>query len=1353
LVLAGLVAAIIVQISPFDEPRPLFNAWFQLAIVAVCVGLLLWASYRVRSRLLPRLQLSVLLSLLVHLLLCLMLGSRHIHVVVFNDSRQDVQHQPERLVTLPHYDSDVQSGEPFRYLQEPAAASPMDQEPTPDLQPQSDQSNPAPHKQMAPPRAAPRQHPSPIERAEPRVTPPRQGADLSSRPRSRNQSIQKLQQPPRTIDAPQPVVREEQPLAPSELAEQIPRRQPSEAPRADPQRKREPREPLRRTPPEGIAARRAAPQPQPAREPLVQTAPRRNPTPEQQLPADRESRPEAPPTVSEPAEEALVQTPTEAARLSEPLLPTRERQTPQQVPMVDATATAATTARRRPQSNAAQQPQPVDSPPGATLFAQRQDARSAQRAAADVAAVAEAPTIAETTTERAANRPEPTRAMQPQDVAIPRSETARRAPLEREPREAPRPERPTTPAPRETDEDFRRPNVRVAHEDPRSSLPEVRRSAPRSSAEAMADLDRQVIQPPTAPAADAARATDATAQMLKPSGQSQVKPTTPGSVAARRSDPSGSQVRGPQLSNPRIARTAPLARADESARSGPAGPRSETLPRQDRGSLAADGAVGDARAQETGTLPGVTASGTQTAQSGQPVDPLLAADATASRSAATLRRDEATLEGVVDNQNALHSGAASEPIAESRASQGRLNPSSGTAQRPATARREDLEVAALASSLGRPQRMERATTNAARGALPDAEAALAEDPTSLGGKPIATQPVPNGVEARPSDSLSGPSERSNVVRGERPAPAALAQRESRDASTSPARDALTDSAPSGTAAQASGLRNPPRRPSGMAAAEASPSSLRPETASLARTTRSTEALDPLPELPLAVDELTPDGPGVPIARTADRRPDDYTGTYAPGANDGSDSLSPGPVSSEVSPSASEGSRRNASPAGVTRRAAELPLELDAEQGPGGLSVPRPLRPGLPNRRARPDSQVVHLDPQRFQLDRTEGQLAIDGRITEGPLPAFQNRDRSNRREEAQRQGGNEASEQAVELGLAFLARHQKADGHWSLHELGVDDPAFSDSDRGSMQSDSAATALALLAYLGAGYTHRTDKYQQVVQRGLEYLLTHQSEQGELFTGGSRVVRFYSHGIASIALCEAYGMTRDARLRQPAQRALDYIMATQHPELGGWRYRPRVESDTSVSGWQIMALKSGELAGLSIDQGSYLLASHWLDTAQASPQDASRYVYLPGFIDRNEGKPSLAMSAEGMLMRLYLGWQSTNPHIRRGADYLMDNVPKSGTSEKPLRDAYYWYYATQVMFQMKGEHWQQWNRNARDLLVKSQIREGALTGSWSPNEPVPDRWAGAGGRLYVTAMHLLILEVYYRHLPIYRSLEE
>jgi hypothetical protein len=192
----------------------------------------------------------------------------------------------------------------------------------------------------------------------------------------------------------------------------------------------------------------------------------------------------------------------------------------------------------------------------------------------------------------------------------------------------------------------------------------------------------------------------------------------------------------------------------------------------------------------------------------------------------------------------------------------------------------------------------------------------------------------------------------------------------------------------------------------------------------------------------------------------------------------------------------------------------------------------------------------------------------------------------------------------------------------------------------------------------------------------------------------------------------------------------------------------------VTGWMMMALKSGELANLDVPDDVYEKIGSWLDRAQASQNETHLYRYNPYAPDTDEQRhgrvPSKTMTSVGLLMRLYLGWRRDNPRMIAGADYLAANLPALGSSQRPQRDTYYWYYGTQVMFHMKGDYWRAWNNQLHALLVESQIQSGDLAGSWDPRRPVPDRWAPHAGRFYVTTMNLLSLEVVYRHLPIYEE---
>ncbi|CAN5884184.1 hypothetical protein BH23PLA1_BH23PLA1_00720 [soil metagenome] len=337
------------------------------------------------------------------------------------------------------------------------------------------------------------------------------------------------------------------------------------------------------------------------------------------------------------------------------------------------------------------------------------------------------------------------------------------------------------------------------------------------------------------------------------------------------------------------------------------------------------------------------------------------------------------------------------------------------------------------------------------------------------------------------------------------------------------------------------------------------------------------------------------------------------------------------------------------------------------------------------------------------------------------------------------EGGSVESEAAVERGLDWLARHQGPDGHWSLdplpHCTGDGCPA-----NASMQSDTAATGLALLPLLGAGHSHNEPgRYQKTIQDGLDWLLKVQKKSGELFTGGTGNARMYSHAIAAMALCEAYGLTRDRRLQEPAQRAVDFIVQAQNQQDRGWRYQPGAAGDTSVFGWQVLCLRSAHLAGLKVPPHAIKGCHAYLNYA-ATDRTGATYGYRPG----RSADP--VMTSEALLCRQYLGWKRTHPALRKGADLVFADLMESSQ-----RNVYYWYYATQMLHNMGGPIWESWNLKIRDGLVANQFTgQGCDHGSWDPIAPQPDRWGRNAGRHYTTCLSLLTLEVYYRYLPLYRD---
>ena len=339
-------------------------------------------------------------------------------------------------------------------------------------------------------------------------------------------------------------------------------------------------------------------------------------------------------------------------------------------------------------------------------------------------------------------------------------------------------------------------------------------------------------------------------------------------------------------------------------------------------------------------------------------------------------------------------------------------------------------------------------------------------------------------------------------------------------------------------------------------------------------------------------------------------------------------------------------------------------------------------------------------------------------------------------------GGNAATEKAVQLALEWLAKHQLPDGGWSLdHTLGPG--AFRTSpengDPGTRpEARNGATALALLPFLGNGQTHLEGKYKNVVKRGLEFLMDRARRKGRGISYHEPGGTMYSHGLVAIVFGEAFAMTKDSRLAPYAQGTIWFIEDAQDPVGGGWRYEPRMAGDTSAVGWQIMGLKSGKMSGLDMKKRTYKLTSKFLDSV--SIQSGAIY----GYADRPKDVSAVhrGRTAVGLLCRMYMGWDKNTPGLEEGVRWMSD----MGPDRNRRVNMYYNYYATQVMKHYGGDIWKKWNGQMRNFLVESQEQKGDGKGSWFYGRV--SHASDVGGRLYVTALCTMTLEVYYRYLPLY-----
>ncbi len=355
-----------------------------------------------------------------------------------------------------------------------------------------------------------------------------------------------------------------------------------------------------------------------------------------------------------------------------------------------------------------------------------------------------------------------------------------------------------------------------------------------------------------------------------------------------------------------------------------------------------------------------------------------------------------------------------------------------------------------------------------------------------------------------------------------------------------------------------------------------------------------------------------------------------------------------------------------------------------------------------------------------------------------------------------RGGGSRATEDAVINALRWLARHQDPDGSWSTTGYIRRCAQVCSPNPGADDFDAGNTGLAILAFLGAGYSHLSrDTYDgicfgDVVRKGLQWMMSHQDPEGCI---GSRNCQkyMYNHTICALAMSEAYGLTGSNLFKDQAQKAVDFTIAAQNPGKG-WRYSYKCgDNDSSVTGWAVMVLKSAELSALSFPRTGYDGTRAWYDEVTEADYGRVGYthkgtgkVFVPGLNEHFEHHE--ALTAIGVMARIFMDKNKGDPRLANGCELLLRDKPKWDGN---LIDFYYWYYASLALFQYdgpSGPKWKAWNEDMKNALVKHQNvgSTGCKSGSWE----TVDRWSGEGGRVYGTAINALTLEVYYRYANVF-----
>ena len=435
----------------------------------------------------------------------------------------------------------------------------------------------------------------------------------------------------------------------------------------------------------------------------------------------------------------------------------------------------------------------------------------------------------------------------------------------------------------------------------------------------------------------------------------------------------------------------------------------------------------------------------------------------------------------------------------------------------------------------------------------------------------------------------------------------------------------------------------------------------------------------------------------------------------------------------------------AAPSVMPQRSAPRPIAGSS----GGLAKldrtkPRSVPGSSSVRSTDPDPATEPLDLGMEALPnlvRPLGQIA-------NSLPAqYQLRSKEQRQQALQQFGGTIGSEAAVDLALKWLASTQNADGYWDGDAYGAGKGSVDgevNREFSGRDADTGLTALSVLAFMGKQNTLEEGDYSENVTRALHWLVDQQGKNVQNIDGylgghGSEIAGMYSHAIATFAIAEAYAMTKDHAqaefLLEPLRQAVGFTLLCQLDD-GGWRYLRNQQDggDMSIFGWQVMALKSAQAAGVEIPRKAREKMILFLQQRGLGKSGG-----LAAY--RVTGPPSVAMTAESLFCKQMLGLSREHPSCDEAVTFLLANPPR-----RQSLNLYTWYYSTLAMYQYGGEQWDRWNVPLRDLLISEQVTTGPFVGSWEPR----DQWGGYGGRIYSTAIATLTLEVYYRYLPLYRT---
>jgi len=317
----------------------------------------------------------------------------------------------------------------------------------------------------------------------------------------------------------------------------------------------------------------------------------------------------------------------------------------------------------------------------------------------------------------------------------------------------------------------------------------------------------------------------------------------------------------------------------------------------------------------------------------------------------------------------------------------------------------------------------------------------------------------------------------------------------------------------------------------------------------------------------------------------------------------------------------------------------------------------------------------------------------------------------------------EEVDQAVERGLRYLIEEQEEDGSFPGH----------------YGRSAGVVSLAGMSFLAAGHTPGRDAYGEMINRCLDYVLAQQRDTGYIEARRGSDRGMYTHHMSTLFLSEVSGMVdpqREERVREALSRAVRVILTAQdvaksERDEGGWRYSPTAgDSDLSVSGWGVMALRSARLNGARVPDENIRRAIEYVLRMQ---HDSGGFGY------QEPGQHRITLTGLGILCLALTGHHDSEA-VRRGRHYLEGRFRQLPGERWAL---YGVYYCSQAAFQLGGGTWEE----IGSWLYETYLPEQQEDGSWGPG--------AAGGaesgysNVYSTSLIVLSLTVPYRQLPIYQ----